>query len=560
MNPDQINKILATGEGTRIEFKESRTKVPSDLYDTIVSFSNTEGGIIILGADDDGNVKGVNPDNVLSIKKNIVTALNDRDCINPPVVVSPVEIDHPEGNLIILQIPVSSVVHTHAGRIFWRDADADLDISNNQDRIADLFLRKRHAFSESEIYPYLAMEDLREDLFDRARSIIRGYQPMHPWVSASNEQILKESSLYRQEFQTGKEGLTLAAALIFGKDTTIHNIVPAYKIDAILRVNNIDRYDDRLLLRTNLIESYVQLMEFIRKHLDEKFFMEDGQRKDLRELIFREVISNMIVHREYTSPLSSELIIYSNRVVATNPNIPKFSGPIDPNSFNPYPKNPNIRKFFSAFGWADELGSGIRNTNKYLPFYVLDAKPAFIEGGTFITEIPLVHLNLSVFRQEIINWFGFPETLNDYFESNLSKLPLDVDLENYSWKDMILHLVPGWNDKGTRLEPLDWPKNQVFEVEDIKKVPGWDRNGTKLLHKKIRYLIRILLLTLEPVSLEKLMGWIDYANRKTFRENYLLPLQQVEFIRMTKPDTPQAPDQKYVITEKGKRFITGVKF
>lgn len=130
-------------------------------------------------------------------------------------------------------------------------------------------------------------------------------------------------------------------------------------------------------------------------------------------------------------------------------------------------------------------------------------------------------------------------------------------LNNADWKAVILYLVPSWSRKGAKLDPLDWPKKQAFEEDDIKKVPSWSQKGAELLHKKTSYLIRILLLTLQPISLDKLMTWMEYSKKQTFRENYLLPLQQVAFIKMTKPDTPNAPDQKYVITENGKQFLTG---
>lgn len=40
-------------------------------------------------------------------------------------------------------------------------------------------------------------------------------------------------------------------------------------------------------------------------------------------------------------------------------------------------------------------------------------------------------------------------------------------------------------------------------------------------------------------------------------ENYLMPLRQLGFIVATKPDTPNAPDYRYVITELGNAFLMG---
>jgi len=557
---DEINKILREGEGTRIEYKESRESVPSDLYETVVSFSNTNGGTIILGANNDGVVIGISPHKVAKIKTDIVTAVNERSCVNPPMSVLSEEFDHPNGKLIILRIPASSMVHDHAGKIYWREADADIDITQNQTRISDLFLRKRNTFTESQIYQHLSMVDLREDLFDKARTLIRGYQFTHPWVTASNEQILNESSLYRKDFQSGEEGLTLAAALIFGKDSTIQSIVPAYKIDAMVRKDNTDRYDDRLLLRTNLIDSYFQVLGFIKKHLSEKFFTENGQRKDLRELIFREVIGNFIVHREYTHAHTSELVIYKDKVVTTNPNIPQFTGPIDPNSFNPYPKNPNIRKFFTAFGWTEEIGSGVRNTYKFLDHYVTGARPLFYESHTFRTEIPLVTFSMAEFAGLFRNWLTLPIETAGHLKTGFTNIYFDTVLIGSQWESLLLHLVPSWHQKGIKLPELDWPKKQLLTAEKIKKVPSWHQKGTNLLHKKIAYLITILALSTRPTKLEQIMNWMNYKNRKTFRDNYLEPLQQVQFIKKTNPDNPKDPEQKYEITEKGKLFLAGRDF
>lgn len=161
-----------------------------------------------------------------------------------------------------------------------------------------------------------------------------------------------------KDFRTGEEGLTLAAALIFGKDTTIQSLLPAYKVEAMVRIENTDRWDDRIMppLRTNLIDTYTALKAFLNKHLPEKFFTEGDQRVDLRDKVFREIIGNTIIHREYTSAIATELIISATEVRISNPNNPAFHGVIDPKGFNPHPKNPNIRKFFTALGWADEIG------------------------------------------------------------------------------------------------------------------------------------------------------------------------------------------------------------
>ncbi|HVU56717.1 MAG TPA: RNA-binding domain-containing protein [Puia sp.] len=559
MTIHDLLKIIAQKEGSKIEFKLCTDNVPSSLYETVVSFSNAEGGVILLGVNDDGQVNGVNPLVQAKLQRDIVTALNSPDCVNPSIYVQPILIAHPEGSVIVIEIPPSSQVHDHKRRIYYREFESDLDITNSHQRVSDLYLKKRSDFSESHIYPALTMDDLDPNLFLKARELIRSNRGDHPWLFVSDEQILRDSVLLRKDFTKNEDGLTLGAALLFGKDTTIQSILPAYKVEAMVKIQNVDQWDDRINppLRTNLIDTYTQLKQFINKHLPERFYLMADQRVDLRDRIFREIISNVILHRDYTSALSTEIIIKAESVTITNPNKPHFMGPIDPNSFNPFPKNPNLRKLFNAFGWADEIGSGIRNLIKYLPLYVQGAQPHFVEGNTFRTEIPLCFATLGKFTNHWITWLDLPTESSTHLQKGLTQIPLPTELSADDWPTVLLYLIPGWSQKGTKSPSLDWPKNQPLTKSEIEKIPAWSEKGTRLLHKKVRYILAILSYCAEPISLSDLMLYLDYKNRKTFRENYMKPLEQLQWIVRTNPDSPFTPDQKYRITEKGKEFLGG---
>src|SRR5690606_23470898 len=148
-------------------------------------------------------------------------------------------------------------------------------------------------------------------------------------------------------------GYTLAAGLLLGKNEVIQSILPHYKIDSLVRKVNMLRYDDREYIQTNLIDAYDQVMNFVAKHLPDKFYMEGDQRISLRSKIFREVVANFLVHREYTNAYPATFVIYSDRVETENANNPHGEGPIDPNNFAPFPKNPTIAKFFMQIGRVD---------------------------------------------------------------------------------------------------------------------------------------------------------------------------------------------------------------
>jgi ATP-dependent DNA helicase RecG len=165
----------------------------------------------------------------------------------------------------------------------------------------------------------------------------------------SNEEILHSAKMYLQDEQTGKSGYTLAAALVFGKTETIARICPQYRTDALCRKEDVLRYDDRDTVDCNLIQAYERLMNFIRKHTPDRFYIEGDTRLSIRDIIFREMITNMLIHREFYSYFRATLTIYKNTVVAENGNIPYVMGRITPENLNPHTKNPTLFAFSNNF-------------------------------------------------------------------------------------------------------------------------------------------------------------------------------------------------------------------
>jgi len=79
--------------------------------------------------------------------------------------------------------------------------------------------------------------------------------------------------------------------MLFAPDLLLLKVCPAHRTDLILRKVNVDRYDDRDQVRTNLIDSYDRILAFIQKH-----HLEGIERRRLRDAIFREVASNILIH------------------------------------------------------------------------------------------------------------------------------------------------------------------------------------------------------------------------------------------------------------------------
>jgi len=129
-------------------------------------------------------------------------------------------------------------------------------------------------------------------------------------------------------------------------------------------------------------------MGFIAKHTDDCFFIVDCQRTGVRDRIAFEVVSDILSHQEFSSTIPAHVTIEADRLVTKNWNQPLRSGPIDLDNFTPDPKSPRIAEFFVIIGFADTLGSGVRNLYKYTRIFS-GQEPQLIAGDTFKTIIPL---------------------------------------------------------------------------------------------------------------------------------------------------------------------------
>jgi len=230
---------------------------------------------------------------------------------------------------------------------------------------------------------------MRLDLIPRVKKMAVSRISNHPWKDMEAMELFKSAGLYEDDKRTGKKGFNLAGVLLFGKNEVVRSCAPGIVTDALLRRDNVDRYDDRRYVETNLIEAYDQLFDFISKHTNDPFVLIGDQNVSVRSWIARELVSNLLAHREYSKSFNAKLIIERERIYTENWNRSNEYGRIDPENFTPQSKNPLIAKFFMNIGRADQLGSGIRNLYKYTKLYS-GGEPELIEGDIFKAIIPLV--------------------------------------------------------------------------------------------------------------------------------------------------------------------------
>ena len=387
MDTTELTSHLSLGETPSIEFKRCGNAPGADTFETICSFANGFGGSIFLGVEDDGGVVGIPHEKAAAIKRNIVNVVNNANVFEPPVILEFEDIDFEGANIIRIWVPSSPSIHSYKKKVYERIEDADI-VVRTESQLTELCLRKQGVYTEQRVLPYVEASDLRLDMLPAIRAMALGKRRDHPWQKMTDEELLRSAGLLGKNYATNERGFNLAAVLLLGKTDVIRSLCPAYKTDALLQIDDKDRYDDRITVRENLIEAYDLLFDFCAKHLPDRFHLEGTVAVSPRDIIVREVVSNTLVHREFSSPLPARLVIDGNDLRAENASRAIFRGPIVLSEFNPVPKNPLIASFFNQIGLAEELGSGTRNLHKYAPIYAGGA-PALEKGSVFRTTVPI---------------------------------------------------------------------------------------------------------------------------------------------------------------------------
>ena len=384
---DALDRYIQAGEGISVEFKRCGSQPGKDTFETICSFANRQGGSVLLGVRDDGTVEGVPEASVLSIERNISNVTSNPNLFNVSPLVEFERLRDADGRLVIrVWVPMGPSLYTFKGAVYDRVADADVRVKSDA-QIASMMARKQGYYSERTVYSWVTEDDLEVGLLGAVRDALRANDADHPWLSLSDSELLRAARLYGRDQLTGERGFNLAAVALLGKEDTILDVMPLYRTDAVLRRVETDRYDDRLVCRSNLVRAYDELVGFCEKWLPDSFVLDGGQRKSARDVIVRELVCNCLIHRELVSPHIARITIDGEGIRTRNASRALFAGPVTLESLDPTPKNPIIANFFTQMGRSEELGSGTRSLYKFSRLYT-GRDPVLEDGDRFTAFVP----------------------------------------------------------------------------------------------------------------------------------------------------------------------------
>lgn len=342
MNEKKLKKLLNSGETETIEFKESPNE---KFFKNISSFANTKGGIILLGIDKKGNIKGI--ESSTKFLEDLTNRIVNKLSVYPEIET----IDTKNGRILTIKIVHSNYPVSYEGRYYERVGNTTREInpeklmifllkSKTWDSITDNFSIKEIDIETIKHFIHLAVDKNR--LTD-----ISLKEPISV--------ILKKLEL----IQNGK--LTNGAILLFGKNPQKHFINLCVRIGRFKTETTI--IDDKWI-KGNLFQQFEGTLNIIKQFISVRYEIKEIQREDIWDYpipAIREAILNSLIHRNYFDIANFIVIkVYDDHIWFFNPGGLPEGITIDElkKPHSSHLRNPLIAKAFYLAGYIEQYGSG----------------------------------------------------------------------------------------------------------------------------------------------------------------------------------------------------------
>ncbi len=308
-------------EGVHLEFKKSQTKLSDDLRETYSAFANTEGGIIILGVKDNGTVQGV--ENVPQQMKNLAACLNNVQKVscNVSIMSSMIkEVELAGKAVIVIRVPKATpsqkpvYLNHNIFNAYFRQNEADILCSET---MSQQMLRDRNVVLDATYFPdrriirNSRLDDLDATTLRQFRKRVEIVSSDNPWLNEDDETFLRMLQCYRTDRETGEEGITLAALLMFGKSESLMELLPSFQLDYFeydgTEEDNVDRrWVDRITTdgswTGNLFQFYFKVLPLLKAGFKRPFELDEElirKGESPGQTAVREALANALIHADY---------------------------------------------------------------------------------------------------------------------------------------------------------------------------------------------------------------------------------------------------------------------
>lgn len=170
MTMEELKKLIDSGEKIDVEFKKSENDLNKDVYESVCSFNNRNGGHLFLGiADKTKEIRGVNSERIDKMMKDFTTSVNNANKINPPMYLTPEVYEIDRKKIIYIRIPEGTQVRRLNGRIWDRTYEGDIDITDNAELVYKMYARKQSTYFVNKVYTNFGLDYLDFDVIRRAK-------------------------------------------------------------------------------------------------------------------------------------------------------------------------------------------------------------------------------------------------------------------------------------------------------------------------------------------------------------------------------------------------------
>lgn len=349
MNKLELQERILKGENLHTEFKEVLPDNES-IAKSIVCFANTDGGQLIIGVSDLGDIVGVG--DLDEVMRKIDDVVFNR--CEPSIGILQETVDMEGVIVLIINIPKGEQrpYRTKSGKFYIRSGNRCRQASWQE-------VRRLYQTSESIFYD--------ENPISKAspRNLDTGYFKtfLEKYLDISPGESLIENYLENLKVITHDKKPTLAGILFFGENPQrfipYAKIIAAYIPGMDVSIPPFDRKD----LEGNISNILENSLKFLRLYLKEEHRIKGFEPELYPELpieVLREGIVNAIAHRDYTIGASIRIFIFEDRIEIRTPGkLPNSVSIENMRTSIHVLRNPIIYNLLNKMGMVTDVGSGV---------------------------------------------------------------------------------------------------------------------------------------------------------------------------------------------------------
>lgn len=372
-----LTTILSQPESSHLEGKSAKGGFPDSFWESYSAFANSDGGVIVLGVEEDSNGKLCIKDGLKDaskMKETFWKLVNNRQKISHNIVLEKcVYILESDGKqILVVEIPRAerTVRPVYKGNDPRNGTYKRFGTGDHLCTAEEVGAMLR----DSSISPLdaVAVEDI--DLTALNMETVRGYRqmfkltnPSHLWNTLDDEIFLRRIRATGAA-QDGKYHPTEAGLLMFGYEYEITRRFPQYFLDyqEDRNVVGIAKWKDRIVSSSgdwsgNVFDFAMKILPKLQSDLKIPFVVKGFQRIDDTPLhrLLREAVTNCLVHADYYG--RQGIVVSKNKdgFVFANPGGMRISKSEALSGGVSDPRNATLLKMFSFIRFGERAGSGL---------------------------------------------------------------------------------------------------------------------------------------------------------------------------------------------------------